>query len=435
MRVVVLYDADADAHQLGSSAANQAVVPWVKMHDPLQPIGLADDGSSTELSNMLVECHNLVHFNWGRDDGSQAQLLTRLKDIRASLILKTLHEGRGRGRCKLGGRQFTPVTLLNTVLLCDNLRDLSDLKSAIDQSLRIVLDQVLAESLRAQLQAWKVPSEPTVYRHRLWLDLCAMVFSRPVVFSESALWSCHLRADSSPQFGKDYLVVEADKVDLEAVSNSTTLMDMKHHVHRRILPLQLIGERAASAEQKSFRLTLALSADTPDTSMTLLRCSSLAFDMGVEAKLFVAPGGGPVIPPGVEAVVEAGSGSRATFQPLDLVLPTHVPAEADVIGSGSMEAVSRMCPKAMPIGDADHAMHHTMLEMNSAFSEWDFFHRSLHSISKYFSNWSRLRRFRDTCIERNPRFKSAALRQFFSSMFMTACPALVEHRWEYLRLN
>ena len=155
LRVVVLYDADADAHQLGSSAANQAVVPWVKMHDPLQPIALAVDGSSTELSNMLVECHNLVHFNWGRDDGSQAQLLTRLKDIRASLILKTLHEGRGRGRCKLGGRQFTPVTMLNTVLLCDSLRDLSDLKSAIDQSLRIVLDQVLAESLRAQLQAWK----------------------------------------------------------------------------------------------------------------------------------------------------------------------------------------------------------------------------------------------------------------------------------------
>ena len=190
-------------------------------------------------------------------------MLTRLKDIRASLILKTLHEGRGRGRCKLGGRQFTPVTMLNTVLLCDNLRDLSDLKSSIDQSLRVVLDQVLAESLRAQLQAWKSPSEPTVYRRRLWLDLCTMVFSRRVVFSESALWSCHLRADSSPQFGKDYLVVEADKVDLEAVSNSTTLMDMKHHVHRRILPLQLIGERAASAEQKSFRLTLALSATRP----------------------------------------------------------------------------------------------------------------------------------------------------------------------------
>ena len=55
----------------------------------------------------------------------------------------------------------------------------------------------------------------------------------------------------------------------------------------------------------------------------------------------------------------------------------------------------------MPIGDADHAMHHAMLEMNSAFSEWDFFHRSLHSI------------------------KSAALRQSFSSMFMTACPTLV----------
>ena len=247
------------------------------------------------------------------------------------------------------------------------------------------------------------------------------------MFSESALWSCQLRADSSLQ------LVEADKVDRDAVNNSTTLMDMKHHVHRGVLPLQLIGERAASSEQKSFRLTLALSADTPDTSMTLLRCSSLAFDMGVDAKLFVAPGGGPVIPPGIEAVVEAGNGSRATFQPLDLVLPTHVPAEAEF--GESMEAISRMCPKAMPVGDADHAMRHTMQELNSAFTEWDFFHRSLNAISKYFNNWSRLPRFQDTCSERNPRFKSARLRQSFSSMFMTACPTLVEHRWEYLRLN
>ena len=329
-----------------------------------------------------------------------------------------------------------PETLLNTVLLCDNLRDIAQLRSAVSQSLRIVLSQTLDSHLQSQLAQWKIPSEPTIYRHRLLLDACTMLFSRQVIFNTQDLWACHIRADSSPQFGKDYFVTEIDHVDLGGIGEATTLGDMKGLIQRRILPLQLVGSRASSAEHKSFRLTLALSADTADTFITLGRTSSIAFDMGTESKLFVAPEVGRIIPQGSSSTLAAQhqlcipGGERQTYQPIDLVLPTSVPSQGGEVES--LESISRMCPKALPLGDADHALHHTMSELNGAFAEWDWFHSCLNAISKFFRNWSRLRRFRSVCIENNPCFTTARLRDSFSSMFVNACPTLVEHRWEYL---
>ena len=334
------------------------------------------------------------------------------------------------GRNGPGGVQYLPETILNTVLLCDNLRDIGELREAIDQSFKIILNSTLREHLLLQLGQWRVPSEPTIYRHRLLLDVCTMLYSRRMIFNTQTRWTCHIRSDSSPQFGKDYFVTEIDHVDLEPVNDSTTLRDMRALIKRRILPLQLVGSRASSAEHKSFRLTMALSADTADTFVTLGRTSSIAFDMGTESKLFVAPEVGQVIPAAAQQQLSMYQPERETFQPLDLVLPTSVPHETDA--DSNMEAVSRMCPRALPLGDADHALHHVMLELKAAFSKWDWFHNCLNAISKYFRNWSRLRRFCSVCIENNPRFSSARLRDSFSSMFKTACPTLVEHRWEYL---
>ena len=209
---------------------------------------------------------------------------------------------------------------------------------------------------------------------------------------------------------------------------------MARLISRRILPLQLVGARAASAEHNSFRLTLALSADTADTFVTLSRTSSIAFDMGTESKLFVAPEVGQVVPETAQQfqLVHKHQPQHETFQPLDLVLPTSVPCDSPDNPEAGMEAVSRMCPRALSLGDADHALHHVMLELKSAFLRWDWFHGCLNSISKYFRSWSRLRRFCSVCIETNPRFSSARLKDSFVALFKTACPTLVEHRWEYL---
>ncbi|CAE7344065.1 unnamed protein product [Symbiodinium sp. CCMP2592] len=392
----------------GAVQASDKTVPFTPMPTPLQPILLPDSTACT-LSSIL-------------------------QDIHTHTLLNTTT----RSRDEVGGSGYLPQTILNTVLLCDNLKDLSCLKEAIDQGMKIVLSQDLSECLRSQLSHWKIPSEVTIYRHRLYLDVCSMLYSRLRVFHPKDLWACHIRADSSPQYGKDYFVTEVDHVNLADVADHTVLSDMAGLIRRRILPLQLIGSRAASAEHKSFRLMLALSADTADTHITLGRTYSIAFDMGTESKLFVSPQPNSLVTPQpgtASAVVHTRSTrqvlpERQTYQPWDLVLPGGIQNKGEADAQEEFESISRMCPRAMPLGDADHAMHHTMLEMKLSFTDWHFFHHCLNAISKFFRTWSRLHRFRATCIDRNPKFASARLRDSFGAMFTTACPTLVEHRWE-----
>ncbi|CAE7823238.1 unnamed protein product, partial [Symbiodinium sp. CCMP2456] len=350
----------------GNQSPPSELVPWTPLAAPLQQI-LLPNGSPCELGRLMETMHALTQFSLGdhTDIGTQTQLLSLIQDVHQALTLRTTTATRtGAASAAAGGFGYMPETILNTVLLCDNLKDVGALREAVQQGIRIVLSQALSDCIDAQLVRWKIPSFSTIYRHRLLLDVCTMKYSRLKIFNSDGQWCCHIRADSSPQFGKDYFVVEVDHVNMSSVDQTTTLPGMKSLIKRRILPLQLIGGRAASAEHKSFRLTLALSADTADTYVTLGRTYSMAFDMGTEAKLLVAPepaGGG-----GGGASATALAPERETFQPLDLVLPTRVPTGED----NTMDAVSRLCPRAMPLGDADHALHHTMLEMQHAFGDW-----------------------------------------------------------------
>ena len=65
-----------------------------------------------------------------------------------------------------------------------------------------------------------------------------------------------MRADASPQFGKEYFVVELDRVNLATVNDTTLLTSMKNAVERRLLPLQLLGQKASKTEHKVARLHL-----------------------------------------------------------------------------------------------------------------------------------------------------------------------------------
>ena len=38
----------------------------------------------------------------------------------------------------------------------------------------------------------------------------------------------------------------------------------------------------------------------------------------------------------------------------------------------STESITRMCHRALPWGDADHALHHTMSELMGAFADWGY---------------------------------------------------------------
>lgn len=220
---------------------------------------------------------------------------------------------------------------------------------AVEQSLQLVVTEELVAHLS---QAGgiggisnSIPSIATLYRFRLLLDLCAMVFSRKNIFSRSSSWACHIRSDSSPQFSKDYFVTEIDHVDVASITDSMVMADMRHHVCRRILPLQLVGGRAASAAHKALRLMMSIGADAEDVDCALARCYSLAFDMGTERTLFTAPAL-KAKPPDESLVPTVGD--RAGSQALDMI--QLVAPEPDL----DQEDVARLCPRALPIGDYDH---------------------------------------------------------------------------------
>ena len=123
---------------------------------------------------------------------------------------------------------------------------------------------------------------------------------------------------------------------------------MKDLITRRLFPLQILG----SAAHKIFRLHLALAADASSADLALLRTVSLAFDMGVESNILAAPraAGGQ----STEVALLADS-NRLRSNPLDLIFPARPPSNIDDPDNFNWSEVERLCPRAMPLGDADHA--------------------------------------------------------------------------------
>lgn len=114
----------------------------------------------------------------------------------------------------------------------------------------------------------------------------------------------------------------------------------------RLLPLQLLGERASATEHKVYRLNLALTAETGDAATAFLRTYSLAFDMGVESRMFCAPSTAAASTELRKQLVDQEESHRK----LDLVcLPP--PADDALL----MNQVDRMCPRALALADCDHA--------------------------------------------------------------------------------
>lgn len=325
-------------------------VPSLSLTPGTLEVATIEGDCNTTLGQLLNQCYSAVH-NISRalpDSRDLVVVLDQLQEIGKQLSFVSLLQSRGRklGCGKGGGFQYAPDNMLNAVLLADNLKDIGQLKSTVEA---LVLSPSLMEHLSKQ--PMQVPSQATLYRFRLLVDLASMVYSRRVYFSASKSWTCHLRADASPLYGKDYFVCEIDHINLECITNTTTMREMKDLIARRILPVQLVGLRASTAVHKAFRLSLALAADTESPNMTLIRAYSIAFDMGTESKLFVSPAS-----TSSEKNKEDATGLVACdnngCQPLDMILPTKVPSN---LTEDDMQDVSRMCPRALPIGDADHA--------------------------------------------------------------------------------
>ena len=167
------------------------------------------------------------------------------------------------------------------------------------------------------------PSRTTISRSKIELDMASMIFCRRFVLTSKADWWLHLRADASPQGGRDYFVVEADvcTVSVEQPFNpaanhpiSQALAEGRLQMRSRLLPLQVIGCRAASSVHKAKALITSLRLESEDLQLSLDRTATLMFDFGAEAGIWSMPRQG---------------------------LPDE-----------------RLFKNSLPIADADHGVHH-----------------------------------------------------------------------------
>ena len=176
------------------------------------------------------------------------------------------------------------------------------------RSLRLCLSPALLDHLNRQ--GIECPSRWTLQRSRIELDLASMIYSKRYVLNSSRMWRLHLRADSSPQGGRDYFVCEYDLVQFQTddvgcwrahstnqpapslaeTSVPELLQGGRIKLVTRLLPLSIIGCRAASAVHKGRHLLKALTLDSEDLRTSVGRTMTMLFDFGAEA--------GPLTPVG-----------------------------------------------------------------------------------------------------------------------------------------
>ena len=163
------------------------------------------------------------------------------------------------------------------------------------------------------------------------MDMASCVFARRRLFDPKMSWFLRLRADASPQGGRDFLVVEADHcrmgIKSPFCSNKTAreLIDEgRFSIAKRLLPLSVIGARAASSVHKAQNLLRVLGMEASDLKVAVRRTYSFLSDFGAEAGVWNMP-----------SILESSeSESQESFVP------------------------ARLLPLALPISDVDHGLHH-----------------------------------------------------------------------------
>lgn len=161
---------------------------------------------------------------------------------------------------------------------------------ALPRSLRLCLPVHLLQHLSRQ--GLQCPSRQALQRSRIELDLASMIYSRRYVLNSTSTWWMHLRADSSPQGGRDFFIAEYDLCKFEAVEANllgvpvpTLLETGRMKLVTRLLPLSVIGCRAASAVHKGRNLLKSLALDSEDLRVRISRTMTMMFDFGAEAGL------------------------------------------------------------------------------------------------------------------------------------------------------
>lgn len=177
------------------------------------------------------------------------------------------------------------------------------------------------------------------------LDLATLIFAQRTILTSKSTWAIHLRADSSPQGGRDWFLSEYDLVKMAGqISHKhvTWLLQRQQlSIVKRILPASILGQRASSTVHKAQQLVHALSLESESVQFSIQRTFSLLSDFGAEGGMINVPA----------SSIDAFSHHHS-----------HSAPDADfsdaAVDTGLQSALHRLFGKAMPIADCDHSIHH-----------------------------------------------------------------------------
>jgi hypothetical protein len=119
----------------------------------------------------------------------------------------------------LGGNRYTGMALVMTIIFANSLRDAGTVRDTTMQALSLIFSQAMATQLSNLLATCPLPSASTLTRARLWVDIAHILSrqedSKSILLDPKA---CYLKADSSPQVGKDWLMTKVREVRISLLT-------------------------------------------------------------------------------------------------------------------------------------------------------------------------------------------------------------------------
>ena len=189
-------------------------------------------------------------------------------DARCGTVTRTRTDPTSGEKKLIGGYTYLPKFLLDAVLMCDTLTEPSMLTTAMLHSCRMLMRPVMFQHFKQELMQSRLPQAPCLYDARITFDMCSMLWAREHLLSLKAdrakPWVLHLRCDSSPQFGRDYLVLQADYIQYGIDAASTV-------IQKRLLPIQCVGSRAGSEAHKLDKLLHSLTLESEQVGVVVGR--------------------------------------------------------------------------------------------------------------------------------------------------------------------
>ena len=135
--------------------------------------------------------------------------------------IQNLLTGNRRHRAQLDARRFKFVALLEALFASRLVSNTKDLPEVFYRAVHFLYGADLSNLVQRQLSdgTLRVPSEASLSRARLKMDVLAMLCRREDGQRDAQRHFTMLSTDSSPQGGLDYLMTLEDRVTREAAGN------------------------------------------------------------------------------------------------------------------------------------------------------------------------------------------------------------------------